>query len=133
MIKIKIFFKNSQIKKIIFFKFTLNIFFYQKPCLYYCVQWKIEKTRFLNFLKRFKNNDFMAFFEKIENCMIKLSWKTSKKWFTLNSIDQKSLLLQILCLFQCKNLFLFQLLYFDINNLLKVTVTVTVFDIFLFF
>ena len=26
--------------------------------IYYCVEWKIEQTRFLNFEKRFKNNDF---------------------------------------------------------------------------
>ena len=37
----------------------------KKLSIYYCVKQKIEQTGFLNLKKRFKNNDFRAFFVKI--------------------------------------------------------------------
>ena len=38
--------------------------YFQKQSRYYRVEWKILQIGFLNIVKRFKNNDFMAFFAK---------------------------------------------------------------------
>ena len=57
----KIFFLNSKIRKSFFIYLKKYIL---KTHPYYCVEWKIEQTRFLYIEKRFTNNDFRGIFCK---------------------------------------------------------------------
>ena len=53
---------NNISRFLVIIKFFFD--YYQKSYEYYYVEQKIEQTRFLNYEKRFKNNDFRRFFVK---------------------------------------------------------------------
>ena len=71
------------------------------------------KNRCLNFVKRSKNNDFMAFFVKNLNFLRSIyQGENRKKGFPSNCIDQKSLSLKLYADSNAKNRFCFQPKYF---------------------